>query len=109
MTVPVPLRQAAREIFNRALLAVDPVKPLRRAIDFDGKFVNICGTEFDITTRPVYVVAIGKAAPLMAITVGDILKPILKGGIVSGPHCEGLKQLESSTWIVFEGGLGLTP
>ena len=87
MTVPVALRQAAREIFDRALLAADPVKPLRRAINFDGKSVKICETEFDTSTRPVYVVAIGKAAPLMAITVGKGLKRILKGGIVSGPYC----------------------
>lgn len=104
MTGPVTLRQAAREIFDQALLAVDPVNPLRRAITFDGKSVSICGTEFDTSTRPVYVVAIGKAAPLMAITVGEILKPILTGGIVSGPYCESLKQLESGTWSVFEGG-----
>lgn len=104
MTAQVALHQAAREIFDQALLAVDPIKPLRRGINFDGKSVSICGTQFDITTRPVYVVAIGKAAPLMAITVGEILKPILKGGIVSGPYCEGLKQLESSTWSVFKGG-----
>lgn len=104
MTVPVALRQAAREIFDQALLAVDPVKPLRRAINFDGKYVSICGTDFETSTRPVYVVAVGKAAPLMAITVGEILKPVLKVGIVSGPFCEGLKQLESDTWRVFEGG-----
>ncbi len=98
------LRQAANEIFDAALRAVDAGKALRRALNLNGTILRICDTVFDTSTRPTYVVAIGKAAPAMAVTLGDILDHIITRGTVSGPDCPELHALESGRWRVFAGG-----
>lgn len=104
MTGLVELRRVAREIFDHALRAVDPRKALRSAVSLDAAHLRICDTVFDTSTRPTYVVAIGKAAPAMAATLGDILGHIIVSGVVSGPDCPELQALESGRWRVFSGG-----
>lgn len=98
------LRQAAWEIFDAAMRAVDAGKALRRAVSLDGTLLRICDTVFDTSTRPTHVVAIGKAAPAMAATLGDILDHIITSGVVSGSDCPELHALESGRWRVFAGG-----
>jgi glycerate 2-kinase len=100
----VELRRVAREIFDHALRAVDPRKALRSAVTLDSTLLRICDTVFDTSTRPTYVVAIGKAAPAMAVTLDAILHHIVTRGVVSGPDCPELHALESERWRVFAGG-----
>jgi glycerate 2-kinase len=100
----VELRRVAREIFDHALRAVDPRKALRRALNLDATLLRICDTVFDTSIHSTYVVAIGKAAPAMAVTLDDILERTITGGVVSGPDCPELHALESGRWRVFAGG-----
>jgi len=99
----VELRRVAREIFDHALRAVDP-RALRSAVNLDGKLLRIRDTVFDTSTRPTYVVAIGKAAPAMAVTLDDILNHTITSGVVSGPDCPELHEFEQERWRVFAGG-----
>jgi glycerate 2-kinase len=100
----VELRRVAREIFDHALRAVDPRKALRSAVNLDATLLRICDTVFDTSIHSTYVVAIGKAAPAMAVTLDDILDRTITGGVVSGPDCPELHTLESGRWRVFAGG-----
>lgn len=104
MTGLVELRRVAREIFDHAQRAVDPGKALRSAVNLDGTLLSICDTVFDTSSRPTYVVAIGKAAPAIAVTLGDILDHIITSGVVSGPDGPDLRALESGRWRAFAGG-----
>jgi glycerate 2-kinase len=100
----VELRRVAREIHDHALRAVDPRKALRSAVNLDTTLLRICDTVFDTSTLPTYVVAIGKAAPAMAVTIDEILNHTITGGIVSGPDYPELHALKSEHWRVFAGG-----
>lgn len=100
----VELRRVAREIFDHSLRAVNPSKVLRRSVTLDATLLRICETVFDTSTRPIYVVAIGKAAPVMAVTLDDILDHTIASGVVSGPDCPELHALVSGRWRVFAGG-----
>jgi glycerate 2-kinase len=100
----VELRRAAREIFDNTLRSVDPRMALRRAANLDAALLKICDTVFDTSTRPTYVVAIGKAAAAMAVTLDDILDHRITSGVVSGPDCPELHGLGSERWQVFAGG-----
>lgn len=108
MTGLVELRQVAREILDHSLSAVDAQKALRRAVHFDGTVLTICDRLFDTSTRPTYVLAIGKAAPAMALTLDGILDRGITRGVVSGPDCPELNALRSERgserWRVFAGG-----
>ena len=104
MTGLVQLRRGAREIFDHALQAVAPQKALRNAVNLDARFLNIRDAVFDTSTRPSYVVAVGKAAPAMAITLDDILEHRITGGVVSGPESSELQVLDPGRWRVFAGG-----
>ncbi|MGI8896856.1 MAG: glycerate kinase type-2 family protein [Pyrinomonadaceae bacterium] len=104
MTGLVELRRVAREIYQHALRAVDPRKALRSAVNLDAPLLRICDTVFDTSARPIHIVAIGKAAPAMAITLDDILDHTVTGGVVSAPDCPELHALESGRWRVFAGG-----
>ncbi len=104
MTGLVELRRVAREIFDHALGAVNPPRVLRSSVTLDTTRLRICDTVFDTSTRPIYVVAIGKAAPVMAVTLDDILNHTIASGVVSGPDCPELNALASGRWRVFAGG-----
>lgn len=97
------LRQTAKEIFGGALRAVDAGKALRRAVSLDGTLLRICDAVFDISTRLTYVVAIGKAAPGMAVKLDEILGDKIAGGVVSGPDSLDAHSLASDRWQVFAG------
>jgi glycerate 2-kinase len=97
------LRREAREIFDYALRAVDPQIALRNAVNIDDGRLRVCDAVFD-STRPIYVVAIGKAAPAMALTLNVILDRRIAGGVVAGPDCSDLHALRPGVWRVFEGG-----
>src|SRR5258708_16665982 len=84
MTNLTQLRLAAREIFDEALRAVDPGPAVRRAVSLEGSRLNICGTAIDVDDRPVYSIAIGKAAVKMASALEQILDGRLAGGVVTG-------------------------
>jgi hydroxypyruvate reductase len=77
------LRLAAREIFEEALAAVDPDAAVRRAVRLEASRLTIADVAIDIANRPVYSIAIGKAAFQMAAAMDKILGERLTAGIIA--------------------------
>jgi hydroxypyruvate reductase len=99
----VQLRRAAREIFESALQSVDAREAVQRAVALDGSTLRIFDEQFDITTRPVFVVAIGKAAPAMAARLFEILRERITEGVISGPLSKQ-DVFDPTNWQIFTGG-----
>lgn len=94
-------RRCVREIFDYALASVDPRKAVREAIVRDGSVVEVCGERFDLSTQPLYAVAIGKAAPAMSFGLEDVIgEKLARGVITAPPSSEPLSQ----KWKSFAGG-----
>jgi glycerate 2-kinase len=104
------LRQAAREIFQETLRDVNAGDAVRGAVRFDGSRLDILGASFDLQQRSVYTIAIGKAAPPMAMALEDALRERLKAGLVVGPVgnqprvSAQLTASHTTEWHWFEGG-----
>ena len=98
------LRQAAREIFDVALRSVDARVATRRAVQFDGSLLRCFEAEFDLSTKQVYVVSIGKAAPAMASGLNDVLGKKIARGVISGPAQLTKHHFSPTRWKVFAGG-----
>jgi glycerate 2-kinase len=94
-------RRCAREIFDYALASVDPRKAVSEAIVTDGPVVEVCGERFDVSSVPLYAVAIGKAAASMAHGLEDAIGEKLSRGVITAPP---LSRPLSSRWEIFEGG-----
>jgi hydroxypyruvate reductase len=96
---------AARQIFDEALTAVDPGTAFRHAVHLDGSQLTIGDATFDVATRRVYSVAVGKAAFKMALTLEQVLGDSFTSGLLSGPQPAGLSELKlSDRWRVHPGG-----
>jgi DNA segregation ATPase FtsK/SpoIIIE-like protein len=68
------LHRHAREIFDHALSSVDPRAAVKRAINVNGPVVEIGGVCLDVSSRPIYAIAIGKAAAAMAKGLEEALR-----------------------------------
>lgn len=95
------LRRRAREIFDTALLSVDPRRAVSQAIVRDGPTFEVCGERFDASSTPVYSIALGKAATTMAHGVEDVLGDKLARGVISAPPSSPSL---SQRWEIFAGG-----
>ena len=84
------LHCCARAIFDHALSSVDP----RQAVCVISK------TQIDVALRPVYAVAIGKAATSMAIGLEEGLGDKFTAGLISSPD----PPLHLKRWRSFIGG-----
>ena len=91
----------AGEIFGYALAAVDPRQAVNEAVVVDGPVVEVCGERFDVTSSPLYAIAIGKAAAAMAIGLEDVVGERLSGGVITAPVFSGALR---KRWQMFEGG-----
>ncbi|HEX2270382.1 MAG TPA: DUF4147 domain-containing protein, partial [Pyrinomonadaceae bacterium] len=94
-------RRCVREIFDYALASVDPRKAVRESIASDGPVVDVCGERFDVSSVPLYAVAIGKAAASMAFGLEDAIGEKLSCGVITAPP---LSHRLSTRWEIFEGG-----
>ena len=90
----------AREIFLSALLAVDARSATRGAVNLTKSLLRVGDTAIDIAGRPVYLVAIGKAAGGMTAGLTEVLGDRILKGIVCGPAAQDL----NPDWPVFAGG-----
>lgn len=90
----------AREIFLRALQAVDARVATRSAVTLTNSLLRVGDTAIDIAARPVYLVAIGKAAGAMTAGLVDVLGDTISKAIVCGPAAKEL----NPDWPVFAGG-----
>lgn len=106
------LRIAAREIFDEVLQAVDAGEAVRRAIQFSGSSLGICGLEVEVASRKIYSIAIGKASSSMAVAIEDRIGDRFAEGLIAGPirrqprgHDLAMPaQQLSSRWRWCEGG-----
>ena len=103
----------ARRVFDETLAAMDAGRAVERAVRLDGRRLHILDDEFDLTAdgdpaaggRPIYSVALGKAAGPMAAALERILGGRLAGGVTSAPPlANDLAAQLSARWRVFEGG-----
>ena len=102
-TTLVLLRGTASEIFESALQSVDARDAVRRVVTLDRSTLRIFDEQFDIKTRQVFVVAIGKAAPEMAASLFEILRDRITEGVISGPPPKH-DVFHSTNWQIFTGG-----
>jgi len=102
------LRLAAREIFNEALRAVDPAAAVRRAVRLNGLSLNVRDFTIEIRNRPVYSIAIGKAAAAMATGLQEALGQTLTAGVLTGSPATRAQRGDhaawASDWTIFHGG-----
>lgn len=84
------LHRQAREIFDHALSSVDP----RQAV------IDISETHLNFSSRPIYAIAIGKAATSMAVGLEAALSDKLTAGLISSPD----PPLHLKRWRSFTGG-----
>ena len=82
------LHRLAREIFDHALSSVDPRKAVKQAIKLNGPVVEIGGARLNVSSRPIYGIAIGKAAAAMAKGLEEALGAKLSERVLvsSGGH-----------------------
>jgi glycerate 2-kinase len=82
------LREDARLIFDHALSSVDPRAAVKQAV-----------TELNVSSHPIYSIAIGKAASAMALGLDEALGEELTAGVIvsSTPH-------NAKRWQSFIGG-----
>ena len=95
------LHLIVRDIFEHSLGAVDPVSAVQRAIKIDGSQLEICGNLIEVEARPLYAIAIGKAASSMAIGLTEGLGDQIVAGVLSGP---GPYSFNSTRWQILAGG-----
>jgi glycerate 2-kinase len=84
------LHRCARSIFNYALASVDP----RQAV------IDATETYLNESSKPIYAIAIGKAATAMAIGLEQALEVRLTAGVISSP--DPPRHLQR--WRSFTGG-----
>ena len=82
------LHRHAREIFDHALSSVDPREAVKQAIKINGPVVEPGGACLDVSSQPIYAIAIGKAATSMAIGLEEALGAKLTERVLtsSGGH-----------------------
>ncbi|HZE72559.1 MAG TPA: DUF4147 domain-containing protein [Pyrinomonadaceae bacterium] len=83
------LHRAAVEIFESGLQAVDPRKTIRRVVEFDHSTLRICGDDYEVGDRKIYVLAIGKAALTAATGLAEVLHDRIDGALITGPLGQG--------------------
>ena len=102
LDINLKLRAAAVDIFQHALRAVDARAATRDAISFNGSHLRVCQREFDVTTRKIYVVALGKAAIPMALGLQDSLTKIERA-VISASRSAATDSL-ATPHALFYGG-----
>lgn len=99
------LRLAARQIFEEALLAVDPSTAVRNAVHLESSRLTIFDQSFEFPAgAPVFAVAIGKAAPAMASALENVLGDQVFAGVIAAPAINAGRPKLSKRWRYFEGG-----
>ncbi len=91
------LHRHAREIFDYALKSVDPREAVRQVVTIDGPTVDIGEARLEVSSVPIYAVAIGKAATSMARGLDDALGDRFTAGVITGVF-------DSPRWQSFDSG-----
>jgi len=73
---------------------------VKQAIKVNGPIVETGGVRVDVSHRPIYAIAIGKAATAMAIGLEDVLGARLTAGVLTSSQ----PLVDSKRWTSFAGG-----
>lgn len=77
------IRDHALEIFKEAIEAASPGRCVLEHINLNGDTLSVDKGEYDLKKyRSIFVIAFGKAAPLMAKTLEDVLGERITDGVV---------------------------
>jgi len=90
------LRSHAKEIFNSALNAADPVGCITDSASVNSGILTVTEKKYDLSSyKNIYVIAFGKAAPSMGKAIEDMLGDYITEGIVISNNSPviSLKQL----------------
>ncbi len=98
------LHKAARDIFDAGLCAVNARNAIYSGVNLEGSLLRISDAAFDTSARPIYVVAIGKAAPAMAGALKERLGDRITAGMITGQALSKGESFVSDQWRVFSGG-----
>lgn len=77
--------------------AVNSVKPdnIFDNVDFDGRYLNICGDSYDLNGKSdVYVLGSGKASVKMAEKLKEILGKNISGGLIASNYYEDIEDIK---------------
>src|SRR2546423_4500940 len=98
------LRIAAREIFDEALRAADPMAAMRANVRIDGPSLRAGEISADIRVRNIYSIAIGKAAAKLAAGLNEILGERLSAAVVTTNDTQLKRNHLGNRWQIFYGG-----
>jgi len=98
------LRRAAREIFDQALRAVDPLSAVRSAVRLEKSTLIVGEVSLDMTAREIYAIAIGKAAAKMAAGLNQALGSKISAGILCTHEAGSDHSSLGRAWRSFRGG-----
>ena len=104
MTQNQELTLAARAIFREALKRADAGVAVHNVLRVDSSNLFILDEPAISLSRPLYVVAIGKAAFPMAEAFDRVAGKFIKQGVVSGTRPARGDMLTGSAWSIFFGG-----
>ncbi|HEX6189095.1 MAG TPA: DUF4147 domain-containing protein [Pyrinomonadaceae bacterium] len=105
MSELLQLRRAAHSIFEEALRAVDAGTAVKNAIRIDGSRLRVNEASFELSADSrVYSVAVGKAAPAMAVALEHVLGDRLFEVVIAAPGDNGRGRNLNKRWQYFEGG-----
>jgi hydroxypyruvate reductase len=98
------LRIVARAIFDKAVLGLAPDDAVRRAVQLSGSHFSVC--DIPLTAKPIYAIAIGKAALSMSEALEQSLGQFFNGGVLVGPspNLAQAEWLSRSRWNWYVGG-----
>ena len=94
------LRYSAVDIFKTALRSVDAQELTRRAIEVSATRIRIANVELN-ANKPIYVVAVGKAAASMSMALNETLRTRVTAAVLS---CHDTATKLPPAWQRFRGG-----
>ncbi len=96
----VPLRQAAVDIINHALLASNPYYAVKRRVKLEGTTLCIQDFSIDLSQfKRIFIIGAGKATGLIAKALEEVLGDRVTGGLVVLRHGDKIEL--SHTRIMF--------
>ncbi|VVD06079.1 unnamed protein product [Leptidea sinapis] len=91
------------KIFTNSVAAVLPANLIKKSLKYNSEVLNVCGHEYNLKDKQLYVIGFGKAVKNMAIEIENMLDSKIKQGIVSVP-IESLEHDESKRKILYIEG-----
>jgi len=103
-------RDLVLDLLERGFVAIDPKRTVSEALARDGDGLRVGGSDFDLSGRRVWTIALGKAAVPMAEAASELIGPASVGGIAvtrygHGGSVSGLRVLEAGHPIPDENGV----